>query len=168
MITKRFFISALVAFALLIKTNAQTTTGAYYEYEPECLGVELDGSQTLRVWGVGRNKKDAVEQAKKDAVRAVVFKGIHGGLSGCNTKPVIFEVNAEEKYEDYFNVFFMDNGEYLQYVSMKDEKRVNLFKKDKEKEKSKHFVKYAITVRVLRSELKKRFEDDNILQKNEK
>ena len=112
---------------------------------------------------MGRNKKDAVEQAKKDAVRAVVFKGIRNGISGCNTKPVLMEVNAEEKYEDYFNVFFMDGGEYLKYISMKDEKRVNLFKKDKEKEKSQHFVKYGITVRVLRSELKKRFENDNII-----
>lgn len=143
----------------------QTTTSTYYEYEVECLGVELDGSQTLRIWGVGRNKKDAVEQAKKNAVRVVLFKGIHGGLNGCNTKPVVLEVNAEEKYEDYFNVFFMDGGEYLKYVSMKDEKRINIFKKDKEKEKSQHFVKYGITVRVLRSELKKRLTDDNILQK---
>ncbi len=143
----------------------QTTTSAYYEYEVECLGVELDGSQTLRVWGAGRNKNDAVEQAKKNAVRIVLFKGIHGGLSGCNTKPVVFEVNAEEKYEDYFNVFFMDGGEYLKYVSMKDEKRTNIFKKDKEKEKSRHFVKCGITVRVLRSELKKRLANDNILQK---
>ena len=146
-----------------IQVSAQTTTSAYQQYEPECLGVELDGSQTLRVWGVGRNKKDAVEQAKKDAVRAVVFKGIRNGISGCNTKPVLMEVNAEEKYEDYFNVFFMDGGEYLKYISMKDEKRVNLFKKDKEKEKGQHCVKYGITVRVLRSELKKRFENDNII-----
>lgn len=144
-------------------TFGQTMTSAYYEYDAECLGVELDGSQTLRIWGVGRNKKDAVEQAKKNAVRVVLFKGIHSGLSGCNTNPVVFEVNAEEKYEDYFNVFFMDGGEYLKYVSMKDERRINLFKKDKEKEKSRHFVKYGITVRVLRSELKKRLTDDNIL-----
>ena len=143
----------------------QTTTSAQYEYDAECLGVELDGSQTLRIWGVGRNKKDAVEQAKKNAVRTVLFKGIHGGLSGCNTKPVILEVNAEEKYEDYFNAFFMDGGEYLKYISMKDEKRINLFKKDKDKEKSQHFVKYGITVRVLRAELKKRLTDDNVLKK---
>lgn len=146
-----------------IQVSAKTTTSAYQQYEPECLGVELDGSQTLRVWGVGSNKKDAVEQAKKDAVRAVIFKGIHSGLSGCNTKPILMEVNAEEKYEDYFNVFFMDGGEYLKYVSMKDEKRINLFKKDKEKENSQHFVKYGITVRVLRAELKKRLENDNII-----
>ncbi|MBQ2857374.1 MAG: hypothetical protein IJE78_09700 [Bacteroidaceae bacterium] len=159
------FILLIGMLYVCLMADAQRTVNAYYEYEPECLGVELDGSQTLRVWGIGRNKKDAVEQAKKEAVRAVVFKGIHGGVAGCNTKPVIFEVNAEEKYEDYFNVFFMDNGEYLKYVSMKDEKRINLFKKDKDKEKSKHFVKYGVTVRVLRSELKKRFENDNILKR---
>lgn len=147
------------------KMYSQTTMSAYYNYEAECLGVELDGSQTLRVWGEGRNKKDAVEQAKKNAVRIVLFKGIQSGLNGCNTKPVVFEVNAEEKYEDYFNVFFMDGGEFTKYISMKDEKRVNLFKKDKDKEKSKHFVKYGVTVRVLRSELRKRLIDDNIIKK---
>ena len=156
-----------VVFAVLMTggVTAQTSTSAYYDKEVEWLGVELDGSQTVRVWGVGRNKKDAVEQAKKNAVRIVLFKGIQSGMKGCNTKPVVFEVNAEEKYEDYFNVFFMDGGEYSKYISMKDEKRVNLFKKDKDKEKSKHFVKYGVTVRVLRAELKKRMEDDNILQK---
>lgn len=163
--TNRFLIIITLLLTVIDKANAQTKTGAYHEYEPECLGVELDGSQTLRVWGNGKNKNDAVEQAKKNAIRAVVFKGIRNGLSGCNIQPVIFEVNAEEKYEDYFNAFFKDNGEYLKYVTMEDEKRDNIFKKDKEKEKSRHFVKYGITVRVLRSELKKRFENDNILPK---
>ena len=161
--TSMMLVSTIVGF--MSSCKAPTQTNAYFRYEPECLGVELDGSQTLRVWGVGKNKADAVEQAKKDAVRAVCFKGIRGGLSGCNTRPVIYEVNAEEKYEDYFNAFFKDHGEYSRYVSMKDEKRIDLFKKDKEKENSKHFVKYGITVRVLRHELKKRFENDNILPK---
>ena len=163
-IKKIFLIVALLAM-YAYGAMAQTTTAAYSEYEVECLGVELDGSQTLRVWGVGRNKKDAVEQAKKNAVRVVLFKGVRAGMSGCNTKPIVFEVNAEEKYEDYFNAFFIDGGEYSKYVSMKDEKRVNLFKKDKDKEISKHFVKYGVTVRVLRAELKKRMESDNVIQK---
>lgn len=162
---KLVFIIAMSVVCFTNKMYSQTTTSAYYNYEAECLGVELDGSQTLRVWGEGRNKKDAVEQAKKNAVRIVLFKGIQSGLNGCNTKPVVFEVNAEEKYEDYFNVFFMDGGEFTKYISMKDEKRVNLFKKDKDKEKSKHFVKYGVTVRVLRSELRKRLIDDNIIKK---
>ena len=28
---------------------------------PECMGIELDGSQTLRSYGTGRNKSDAIE-----------------------------------------------------------------------------------------------------------
>ncbi len=158
----------LIAALLMIPAKricGQTNTAAYNTYKVECLGVELDGSQTLRAWGIGKNKKDAVEQAKKEAVRTVIFKGIHEGVSGCNTKPIIFEVNAEEKYEDYFNAFFKDGSEYLKYVSMEDEKKDGLFKKDKEKEKNQHFVKYGITVRVLRSELKQRLETDNILPK---
>ncbi len=164
MSVKRLTLFAVTSL-LCLTTWAQNTASVYYEYEAECLGVELDGSQTLRVWGTGKNKKDAVEQAKKNAVRTVIFKGIRAGVAGCNTKPILFEVNAEEKYEDYFNAFFMDKGEYLKYVSMKDEKRTGLFTKDKEKEKGQHFVKYGITVRVLRSELKKRLEIDKILPK---
>lgn len=164
-IFNKLIILAVMMVMCLCDSMAQSTTSAYYDYEAECLGVELDGSQTLRIWAVGSNKKDAVEQAKKNAIRIVIFKGIQSGLSGCNTKPILYEVNAEEKYEDYFNSFFMDGGEYSKYISMKDVKRVNMFKRDKDKEKSRHFVKYGVTVRVLRSELKKRLEIDNVLQK---
>lgn len=69
------------------------------------MGVELDGSQTLRVLGYGRNRSDAKEQAMKNAVWAVVFDGIREGVSGCNMRPLVTEVNARERYEDYFNVF---------------------------------------------------------------
>ena len=41
--------------------------------QTECISVEQDGSQTLRVWGKGRNRVDAVEQAKKNAVYEVLF-----------------------------------------------------------------------------------------------
>ena len=38
-----------------------------YTYDTECIGVEGDGSQTVKGWGSGRNREDAVEQAKKMA-----------------------------------------------------------------------------------------------------
>ena len=74
-------------------------SNAYTTFETECLGVELDGTQTLRAWGTGKNKGDAIDQAKKNAVRDVIFKGITSGSSECNKRPLIFEVNAQEKYE---------------------------------------------------------------------
>lgn len=125
----------------------------------ECLGVEGDGSQTLRVTGTGRNKADAFEQAKKDAVMVVIFDGIRGGLQGCDTRPLLNEMNARDKYEDYFNIFFMDKGEYRKYVSMEDRKRYS-----QSTSKNKYFKNYRVTVRVLRSELKTRLKADGIIR----
>lgn len=134
-------------------------SGKSYTTEVECLGVENDGSQTLRVWGVGRNKTDAIEQAKKNAVDEVLFKGIRNGTGQCDVKPIMLEVNAKEKYQYYFNVFYQDGGAFLQYVSMEDTRPLT-----NARENTKTQVKYCITVRVLRAELKQKLIDDKIIK----
>lgn len=141
---------------LTMTMHAQTGT---QPQSVECLGVELDGSQTLRSKGKGKNKTDAVEQAMKNAVWAVLFEGIHAGTPGCDVRPLVAEANAREKYEDYFNAFFRDGGAYQDYVSTEDEKRWS-----KDKTKNKYEVIYTITVRVLRPELKNRLRQDKILK----
>ena len=138
--------------------TAATSVTPYLSDIVECMGVELDGSQTLRVSGTGRNKADAIEQAKKNAVREVIFKGIRQGKQGCNMRPIVNEVNAEERYEEYFNIFFADGGEYRKYISMADERN-----NSRDKTQAKTFVKYTITVRVLRSELKARLKADHVI-----
>ena len=125
----------------------------------ECMGVEGDGSQTLRVWALGRNKTDAIEQAKKNAVREVIFKGIRNGSSECNIRPLMYEVNGEEKYQYYFNTFFKDGGEYLKYVSMEDRRAFTT-----RKIKTTNQVKCGLTVRVLRPELLQRLIEDKIIK----
>ena len=148
--------------ALLCAMTAMAQKTAVYAYTNktlECLGVELDGSQTLRVSGIGRNKADSKEQAKKNAVWAVIFNGIQGGAEGCNTRPLINEPNAAEKYEDYFNIFFADNGDYKEYISMEDTKR-----RSAKKAKSKVAANYTITVRVLRPQLRQRLISDGVLK----
>lgn len=125
----------------------------------ECLGVEGDGSQTLRVTGTGRNIIDAKEQAKKDAVMAVIFDGIRSGMNGCDSRPLIQEMDARDKYEEYFNIFFMDHGEYLKYVTTEDRR---LFSNSTQV--NKYFRNMRLTVRVLRSELKQRLIDDGLIR----
>ena len=124
-----------------------------------CLGTELDGSQTLRAWGKGKNRADAIEQAQKNAVRDVIFKGINSGSDECNTKPIIFEVNAQEKYEYYFNVFFADGGEYKKYVSSKDENMTSRMVA-----KSNTQENWSVVVRVDRSGLRNRLINDGIIK----
>lgn len=147
----------IIAVLSLTYAEAQTQT-VYARSSIRCLGVELDGSQTLRVQGYGRNRSDAKEQAMKNAVWAVIFDGIRDGVGDCNMRPLVTEVNAKERYEDYFNLFFADNGEYKKYVSLRDTK-----KRSGGKVKDKIGYAYDLTIRVLRAELKTRLKSDNVI-----
>ena len=139
------------------KTTQVSSVASYASFETECLGVELDGSQTLRAWGKGKDRADALEQAKKNAVRDVIFKGIRSGE--CNTKPLIFEVNAEEKYQYYFNKFFADGGEYKKYVSDADENLTSRMKAVSNTQQN-----WGVVVLVLRDDLRERLIQDNIIK----
>ena len=143
--------------------NHQRKIAGNYEKESECLGVELDGSQTLAVWGSGRNRADAIEQAKKNGVRDVLFKGIMAGKPGCNVKPLVPEVNAQQKYEDYFNAFFTDGSSYKQYITDKDGSDLH-FEVIETREKAGSQATYRVIIRVLRPQLKAKLIEDKILK----
>lgn len=157
--------SLLVAAALLVavtscrKDTNISSQGAFYSFETECLGTELDGSQTVRAWGKGSNKADAVEQARKNAVRDVLFKGVRAGSGDCSSRPLILEVNAQEKYEFYFNKFFADGGEYEKYATGEDENRTSRIKA-----KNSTQTNYGVVVRVKRAELRQKLIEDNIIK----
>lgn len=152
---KRILLLFITALAF---TCASAQQPLYARTSIRCMGVELDGSQTLRVQGYGRNRDDAKEQAMKNAVWAVIFDGIRDGVEGCNMRPLVTEVNAKERYEDYFNIFFADGGEYKKYVSLRDTR-----KRSSAKSKDKLGYAYDITLRVLRAELKSRLKADNVI-----
>jgi hypothetical protein len=155
----------IFSFLIVVFTACVTTTPAFYSYKTECLGVAFDGSQTLKTWGKGRYFPGALEQAKKNALRDVIFKGILDGSAECKTKPILMEVNAEEKYEAYFNKFFRDEiGEYRYYITLADEK-IHRMVKPKQVARNEDQSTYSIVVRVLRSELEQKLIQDNILKK---
>ena len=141
-----------LAIALLLSAGA-------FAQETECIGKEMDGSLTLRVWGTGRNRTDALEQAKKQAVYDVLFKGVTKGNTDYNMRPVMTEVNARERYQDYFDIFFMDRGEYLKYISMED-KRAGSTRVSKRNYRD---VTVGVTVRVLVPQLRARLKADGVL-----
>ncbi|MCH5174100.1 MAG: hypothetical protein J1D85_07840 [Bacteroidales bacterium] len=145
---KRF---VFAIFALLLCAGAAAQ-------ETECIGKELDGSLTLRVWGTGRNRTDALEQAKKNAVYDVLFKGVTKGVTDYNMRPVMTEVNARARYQDYFDIFFMDKGEYLKYVSMEDKRSGSTKVRRNYRE-----VSLCTTVRVLVPQLRARLKQDGLL-----
>ena len=140
------------ALALLLGTGA-------FAQQTECISKEMDGSLTLRVWGTGRNKTDALEQAKKQAVYDVLFNGVTKGNTDYNMRPVMTEVNASQRYQDYFDIFFMDRGEYRKYISMED-KRAGSTRVTKRNYRD---VTVGVTVRVLVPQLRARLKSDGLL-----
>lgn len=157
-------LTIVVAIALTLfvgcKSKETATTAAFHSYTTECLGKNMDGSQTLRVWASGSNKSDAVEQAKKKAVYDVVFSGIQAGSGDCNAYPVIDEANARKKYEEYFDLFFANGGAYTEYVFISDQKKAAMQRYYGDGTQT-----FGIIVTVNRSALRKRFESDNIIVK---
>ena len=156
-----FYTLGFVLCALTLSCNTSNKLGAHYTYETECMGSELDGSYTLKAWGSGRSIVDAREQARKNAVRDVIFKGISKGKSDCQIKPILMETNAYDKYRDYFNKFFADRGAFEKFVNYKD-KRAGSSAKTRMRTDTE--VKYGVVVRVKRAELREKLIQDNILK----
>ncbi len=160
---------AMLSVAIGLFTAASLLTGcnspkkidpsyANYKFETQCLGH--DGEfQTLRVWGKGNNKAEALERAKKNALRDVIFKGITAGNGECKTRPLLSIPNAEEKYEQYFNAFFSKGGAWNKYVRI-DEKRGS-----RKVSKNSEIENWETTVEVNVTELENRLIDDNVLHK---
>ena len=158
------------ALSLIVMSTVVTSCGSTqmkgagnYTYETECMGVEGDGSQTVKGWGSGRNREDAVEQAKKNGLRDVLFKGIISN-KGCNQKPVLFDPNIREKKEDYFNAFFADAGPYTEFISGEDGSDLH-FSVVAGRKKAGDQVTYGVVIRVQRAKLKDRMIRDEIMPK---
>ena len=160
---KTMFVCGIgLTFMLSCSRRITPSATSYYTYQTECVGSELDGSQTLKAYGLGNTRGDATEQAKKNAIRDVLFKGNFTGSRECQYRPLLMEVNAAEKYATYFNVFFRDRGAYTQYVSLRDERfveRINRAPVTGNRDQD----MYSAVVRVQREELRQLLIRDGIL-----
>lgn len=156
----RKFLLTLI-FLVAVAGSALSQSGEYTN-PIKCLGVELDGSQTLECWGSGRNRFDAIEQAKKNAINEILFSGILNGKSGCSNRPLVPEVNAREKHSTYFNTFFADGGEYLNFITLQDERVDDKIRRGRQK--GTHTVTCRVIVRVLRSDLERKLKMDGIIK----
>lgn len=156
----RYFILAVICVMLSVDVHAQgkyNNVIANADFPTEFIANDLDGAIVLRAWAKGRNRPDAKKKARKNAVHDVIFVGVKG--AGLASKPLLLEVNAEEKYEDYFNAFFADDGPYAEFVSIQD-KKIGSNKRYTTKVNT----SYATTVTVYRAALKQKLIADGILK----
>ena len=118
-------LSASATFAAPDKKKKADKATLTWQYEVEpTTGQAVQGSILVKVWSYSKKKDIALTQAGKNAVHAVLFKGV----SALNTdkarvpaqKAIVTDINAETTHADYFEAFFQDGGKYMKYVNFQN------------------------------------------------
>lgn len=161
---KRILILALISFIALsagAQSKKQRQAAGYVigNYEVECMGVGVDGTQLIKVWSFGTSPENAMTQARKNAVHAVIFKGIRTGQPGCMMSPLVTKPGAEVQHAEYFNNFFSNGGAYLRFVNQAGDGSI-----DRIKISNKSY-KVGMVVSVLHAQLRNELEAAGIIPK---
>lgn len=152
-----FFIAA---FALICLASCGTKSSqAYYDAPSQLLSSNYDGTFVIRTQVRARNAAIAFTDAQRKVVQEVIFDGIQSAHSGTEgLKPLCFDKNAKEKHEDYFRVFFQDNGPWKKYVDLRDKRTTTTrYQRD-----GRQMIE-TVTVSVDRAALKDRLVADGII-----
>ena len=152
-----------IALALLIVLVGCGTVSSvsFYDYASQVIRTEFDGSYVIRACGKGDNSAAAMVEAQKVAVYDVVFNGVASASTRIQPlKPLLLEVNAKTKYQDYFNAFFADGGEYTKYFSIANKRAAS-----RDFKRSRQQVQCVTTVTVDVAGLKQRLMVDNIIKR---
>lgn len=120
----KFGVILLIVFSVFVteKTYAQKGQKKVdnetneWRYEVEAEGNGTQGTYQIKVWTYSKNQETAIEQAKKNAVHAIIFKGFpnNGRIQG--QKPLARNPNLEQEKEEFFKEFFKDGGKFQKYV----------------------------------------------------
>lgn len=130
-------------------------------YQISAVDVGTDGTKFVKVWGYGKNVKKAVLQAKKNAVHACVFTGIPGNESVAGTPALCRNSDALTNNEDYFEAFFADDGDFSKYLNVTTD--VTPSGSDMRKVRGGGY-RVALYVQILYDNLRKKLENDGIIQ----
>lgn len=142
-----------------------------WEYDIECYGgTAKRGYRLVKVWSYSKEKSIAIEQAMKNAVHGIIFKGYSAQQKVCReSRPLMNKELTQQEYKAFFEDFFQDNGEFNRFVSTASDNagtiEVQKLVKNKKGNKRDKFHKYRIgvVVTVASNELRKYLENKNII-----
>ncbi len=157
---KTYMLALLLLLGLTggAKAKKQVKVSSYLPSKTVYMNTEGDGSITVRAYGHGSDRSDALKQAAKNALNDVIFEGIEVSGNPELSKPLVTAVNARERYQMFFNSFFADGGEYARFATPEDRKSGS-----NKKEENAVNVKLGTTVRIKRAELKLYLIDNGII-----
>lgn len=163
-INKLYFI-LLFIIGMFQTSNAQARRKAekdtqQWRYELEAVQTGTQGTYLIKVWSYSKKPNIAIEQAKKNAVHGIIFKGFTGKSTVPGQKALASNVNLEVEKRDFFEPFFEDGGKYMKFVSISNDGAVAA--EDRMKIGKEYKVGVIVSVNV--SALRKDLEDAGVIK----
>lgn len=145
----RFLILILGFFYFSPKAKGQA--------EFECLGSESNGILTVMLWNPSEGKRYELEDAKKDALQILLFKGFGLG-ENCGTQYNVLASEEElERFKAMSVTFFSKNGDWSNFVGVSTSGKRPSGDRIKEK--------WAVyTLKLSRLELKKYLQQKEVIR----
>lgn len=132
------------------KANKDTEN---WRYEIEVVQTGTQGTYLIKVWSYSKKPDVAIEQAKKNAVHGVIFKGFTGKPGIAGQLALTNNVNLENEKADFFEPFFADGGKYMKFVSTANDGAVAAEDRMKIGKEYKVGVIVSVNVSALRKDL---------------
>jgi hypothetical protein len=79
-----------------------------------------DGYITIKIWNPQKGKDYKFEQARKDAIHAILFDGIQSKNSCTTQKPILQNQEEQENFRKIEKVFFKTNGDWSTFTGSSD------------------------------------------------
>lgn len=143
------------------KRELKAMVKGFKNYEVTTVKVAVDGTKFVKVWGVGKKVNDAIEQAKKNAVHACLFRGLPGMESAMATPAIFKDKAAFEDNIEFFGPFFVTDGEYLKYVNV----TTDGVPSGQDRREVRGGYKVALYVQVMYDNLKDRMEEEGLVRR---
>ena len=129
---KDSIVLAVISFATLVSFEACRpsikSTSAFQTFTTQFIREEAGGVILLKSFGSGYTQAECIQNAKYNAVRDVIFKGVSGAN---DQRPLLMGANPEEKYRNFFTGFFAQDGPFNSFVSITNNNRRNIDKNDR-------------------------------------
>jgi hypothetical protein len=131
-----------------------------WRYEIEAVQTGVQGTYLIKVWSYSKKPDVAIDQAKKNAIHGVIFKGFASkpGVSG--QKALCSDQSAEEEHQGFFNDFFQNGGRYMQFINLSTDGAVAA--EDRMKIGKEYKVGVLVSVNI--AALRKYLEDEKIIK----
>lgn len=155
-IVKLFCAGAVGTMLFACHPTIYNSSAAYRQLETEIIKNDLDGNVTLKVFGNGIDEDDAIEQAMRNAVNEVAFKGIANGNGSKNVAALFRNPNVRLDNQNYFDTFFQKD--YKRYVQVMQRDR------DMEGYGSRERVNIGVILKVDVNGLRRHFQRDGLLK----